>query len=254
LAYGSYAFGMYVLSAKLFGDSVNSKSLRNVSRSTTEASAVTRQTGWKGSKPRVEVKVLPADETGAGAPLPAYADEDGFQKQAPRVKRHDSDSRSDTEDSAPQARLGKREFDSGSAEYSLGDEDKTRKRPSRRRRKTRTQKTETKPEETKPAARPDDAQVSPRATNSDNDRQSDNDTSRRDSSGNNERSDTSNSTSRESSRERDTTRETPKPREKSRRRNASTRPKPRDSSPVPRPEGSRSSGDSAVSSPIPQPE
>src|SRR5690606_3717069 len=90
LAYGSFAFGKYVLSAKLFGDDANSSSLRTVSRSTTEASAVTRQTGWKGTKPRVEVKVLPSSQAGGGANLPTFADEDGFRK-----------SRSDDKDDSP---------------------------------------------------------------------------------------------------------------------------------------------------------
>jgi hypothetical protein len=252
LAYGSYAFGMYVLSAKLFGDGANSKALRNVSRSTTEASAITRQTGWKGTKPRVEVKVLPANESGAGAPLPAYADEDGFQKSAPREERRDSDS--DSENAAPPARLGKREFDSGGVDYSLGDENKTRKRSSRRHRKSRS-----KPEETKPAPKPDETQATPapppaaEESSGDDNGKSSRDNSKSQSNGDSG-SDRAIISNKPSSERESAPRETPKPREKSRRRNNSTRTKTRDASPVPRPEGSRSGGDSATSSPVPQPE
>jgi hypothetical protein len=255
LAYGSYAFGMYVLSAKLFGDGANSKALRNVSRSTTEASAVTRQTGWKGSKPRVEVKVLPADETGGGAPVPAYADEDGFQKQAPREESRDSSSDSDSDNAPPPARLGKREFDSGGAEYSPDDEERPRRRSTHRRRKRRS-----KSEETKPAPKSDDAQASSAQSSDTQERSGDDNQSSRDNSRSQARSQGSSDSGSDRavindkpSRERsDTSRESP--RETTRRRSTSTRPKPRATSPIPRPEGSRSGGDSATISPVPQPE
>jgi hypothetical protein len=256
LAYGSYAFGMYVLSAKLFGDGTNSKALRNVSRSTTEASAVTRQTGWKGSKPRVEVKVLPADETGGGAPVPAYADEDGFQKQAPREERRDSSSDSDSDsssDNAPPARLGKREFDSSGVEYSPDDEDRPRKRSTHRRRKRHSKR-----EETKPAPKPDDAQARSTPAPDAEERSGDDNQSSRDNSRSQGSSDSGSDRAvinNKSSDEREAApRETPRPRETTRRRSTSTRPKPRATSPVPRPEGSRSGGDSATISPVPQPE
>lgn len=67
LAYGSFAFGKYVLSAHLLKDSpVGGASSGR--RSVRSAEAVTRQTEYKGTRPRVEVKVLPAQDDGIGPP------------------------------------------------------------------------------------------------------------------------------------------------------------------------------------------
>ena len=61
LGYGSYAFGRYVLTNKLFGES----SVRSAAAHTDDqAAAVTYHTKWKGDKPRVEVKLLPANGEG----------------------------------------------------------------------------------------------------------------------------------------------------------------------------------------------
>ena len=71
LAYGSYAFGKYVLSAHLLNDApIKSGADEAVKRSTRAAEAVTRQTEYKGSQPKVELKVLPAGADGAGPPPP----------------------------------------------------------------------------------------------------------------------------------------------------------------------------------------
>lgn len=116
LAYGSFAFGKYVLSNKLFGDSGKSSALRTVSRSTSEASAVTRHTNWKGDKPRVEVRVLPNGE------------EDTSGSDA-SVTQAVPDS-SVAGDTSP-GKLGVRRFDDASVEYSLGDESGKRRRRKR---------------------------------------------------------------------------------------------------------------------------
>lgn len=72
LAYGSYAFGKYVLSAHLLNDApVRDNTAAAVQRSTRAAEAVTRKTDYKGSEPRVEMKVLPAENDGSGPPPPA---------------------------------------------------------------------------------------------------------------------------------------------------------------------------------------
>ena len=84
LAYGSFAFGKYILSAKLFGENAKSNSLRETSRSTTEATAVTRQTGWKGTEPRVDVKLLPADGSRGSRELPEFDEDDDSSAPVPR--------------------------------------------------------------------------------------------------------------------------------------------------------------------------
>ena len=71
LAYGSYAFGKYVLSAHLLNESpVSTGAAEAVKRSTRAAEAVTRQTDYGGSRPKVEVKILPAGADGEGPPPP----------------------------------------------------------------------------------------------------------------------------------------------------------------------------------------
>ena len=76
LAYSSYAVGRYALSKYLFGPQVTSGSgsgIQAVSNSTKVAESVTRQTDWKSKTPRVELKVLPAQEAGPGPDLPLAA-------------------------------------------------------------------------------------------------------------------------------------------------------------------------------------
>lgn len=266
LAYGSFAFGKYVLSAKLFGDDANSSSLRTVSRSTTEASAVTRQTGWKGTKPRVEVKVLPAEESGGSASLPAFADEDGFKKPSRSEDREEKEAaprRSQREakpDPTPAARLGKREFDNGSAEYSLGNDNDDEPRRTRRRRRTRKKSDS----ESKPArSESDSARSTVSSTSSENNSNGDSASSsvstssssrERNSDSDSRESTRSESSQRESSRSEGTRSESSRNRESSRPRRERSR-RDTSSSPIPRPEGLNSSGgDSASISPVPQPE
>jgi len=249
LAYGSFAFGKYVLSAKLFGENVKTGSAGAVSRSTTQASAITRQTGWKGAKPRVDVKVLPADQTGAAPDLPAYADEDGFNKK-PRARKADADqptrmatdsSSNDSGSSSADLSLKKsgvkRNVDDGAVEYSLGGENGATRRNKisndnndsnpprrRRRRRNRSARTDnpTRTTSNKPAvARNDGAPV-----------------------GDGRDEDASISVTTDHSPRRET----------SPRRPRRTRERPRrESSPVPRPESSGGS-DSGSISPVPQPE
>ena len=245
LAYGSFAFGKYVLSAKLFGDDVKPSSLRSVSRSTSEASAITRQTGWKGAKPRVEVKVLPAGETASSGDLPAFADEDGFKKQ------RDDDADEDRHETAapeptPRVHLGKREFDDASVEYSLGEDKSERKRKPRRRRRTHTRKSE-KAEQSTSSKTSDSAQVTAQADSSASENRNSDSASSSDSS--------SDSSSREQSSDNDRPRESTRSRERTRTRSEERPRRQRSTSPIPRPEGlSSSGGDSAEISPVPKPE
>lgn len=78
LAYGSYAFGRYVLSTRLFGTSVTPASGSGLAvvppgreRSSRVAAATTRRTELRGGKPHVEVSVLPADDAGPGPEPPS---------------------------------------------------------------------------------------------------------------------------------------------------------------------------------------
>lgn len=68
LAYGSYAFGRYVLSTKLFGQAVvpNNRSRLAVSAAPKVDETVTRQFNLHADKPKVEVEVLPAEDAGPG--------------------------------------------------------------------------------------------------------------------------------------------------------------------------------------------
>ena len=71
LAYGSYAFGKYVLSSHLLNQSPVNDGGSETRRSTRAAEAVTRQTEYNGTTPRVEVKVLPAQDDGVGPAPPS---------------------------------------------------------------------------------------------------------------------------------------------------------------------------------------
>ena len=257
LAYGSFAFGKYVLSAKLFGDDGKSGGPRQLSRSTTEATAITRQTGWKGNKPRVEVKVLPAAETTSNPELPEFSDEDGFDSSSKGIgnnrnsntdkKNRDDDQPSRTssttsnfdisDESGSKSKTPKRNVDDGSPEYSLGDENGKRSsdegRPRRRYRKRVLR-------EKSSSERKSKSSESKRA-------KTDFSTARgevappgdgRESSGSNGDSASSSVSSGSSTRERTTERR---------------RERTRTSSPVPRPESS-GGDDSGSISPVPQPE
>lgn len=73
LGYGSYAFGRYVLSSKLFGSSVL-PSDRSGLVAVTPPTVVTRKTQFKGSEPRVDVQVMDANDAGPGPEPPSMDD------------------------------------------------------------------------------------------------------------------------------------------------------------------------------------
>ena len=243
LAYGSFAFGKYVLSAKLFGEDGKSGGPHQLSRSTTEATAITRQTGWKGNKPRVEVKVLSADQTDSSSELPEFSEEDGFGSNASRSgkKKRDTDQPSRTstttsnfdtsDDSGSKPKAIKRNVDEGSVEYSLGNENAKRNsnnndedRPRRRRHRKRVLR-ERNYSQKKAESFTARGEVAPLGDGPE-------------SSGSNGDNASSSVSSGSSTRERTTERR---------------RERSRTSSPVPRPESS-GGGDSASISPVPQPE
>jgi hypothetical protein len=227
LAYGSFAFGKYVLSNKLFGDTVAGGALRTVSRSTSEASAVTRHTNWKGSKPRVEVRMLPADEAGPAPQTSALADEDNLSTE----RRNNDDSTTSSSSSSENSK--DRHFDDV-----LDDDDSSdvRKAPrSHRRRRHSSEKKATPATTSTPAA--DAAKISTPDTDSGDEEAADS-----------AQSDTSPTKKSATS--------TP-PRLRARRARETS--KPRTESPVPQPENAgtpadKSGGDSAEISPVPQPE
>lgn len=72
LGYGSYAFGRYVLSDKLFGSSVVPSARSGLVVDT--PSTVTRKTQYKGAQPRVEVQVMDAATAGIGPEPPSIDD------------------------------------------------------------------------------------------------------------------------------------------------------------------------------------
>lgn len=255
LAYGSFAFGKYVLSAKLFGDNEKTGALRTVSRSTDASSAVTRQTGWKGSKPRVDVKVLPANQTSLSPDTSEYVDEDSFKSSPSRSKtssKNDEDQPSRTTTRSPSIdspqvstadKPGtiKRNVDDTSVEYSLGSErrkrsDDAESRPRKRRRRSRStrEKVSTNRNRNRETTRTR-TQAAPTRTDS-----APTGDGRESTSSRGDDAATSVTSGNSASRER--VRERP-------RGNTS-------SSPIPRPEssGSSSGGDSASISPVPQPE
>jgi hypothetical protein len=131
LGYGSYAFGRYVLSNKLFGNPAGAGAVRTVSRATGQASAVTHHTDWKGAKPRVEVKVLPSDDNG---PATVVTSEDNTNS-TPDV--------STPSITSGVSKSGKRTFDDAPVEYSLGNEGSEGSRRRRRRRRSSSKTSDT---------------------------------------------------------------------------------------------------------------
>ena len=258
LGYSSYAFGRYVLSNKLFGNPAGG-SVRTVSRATGQASAVTHHTDWKGTKPRVEVKVLPSDESGPTTD----------------VSSNNNDSTPREPNTSPNAGVmknGKRTFDDAPVEYSLGNEgDGNGDRPRRKRRKRRnsdSDRTKNATARVEASAKTNDANTPPGdgATSSiptgEGDQSSisvaaDNDSNNdsvikapRVTSNNSEKSPSAKSSSSEGSKRRS--------RRNRRNRDRNRGDKSRTSSPVPQPESSAPSGDgngdNADISPVPQPE
>lgn len=228
LAYGSFAFGKYILSAKLFGENAKSNSLRETSRSSTEATAITRQTGWKGKEPRVDVKILPSDRSTSSTDLPEFSEDDDSTPSRTARERVKP-----TPTPTPTAKPESRTFDDAAVEYSLGEErrERSRKRHHREReqekegeeRSTRSNSEESKPSRSGEKSNSQASDIIPA-------RRSNNAGSTRGESGNSER-----------------------PRANSGERSRASRQS--SESPVPRPEGSGvPSGDSAEISPVPKPE
>jgi hypothetical protein len=242
LAYGSFAFGKYVLSNKLFGDGTGGGALRTVSRSTTQANAVTHHTDWKGNKPRVEVRMLPADEAGPAPQASALADEDNLS-----TERRSDDDDSTARSTASRAKIKERNLDDAPIEYSLGDDNEGR---SRRRRHRKSKEEKEKPKPTATPAPVDAATIStPGAANGD----------QADSTSSSDAAEPSISSAPPASETRRpaATPSTPR-RARVRTRRARETGKPRVESPVPQPEsagasGAKSGGDSAQISPVPQP-
>jgi hypothetical protein len=133
LAYGSYALGRYVLSTRLFGNTVKPNqetAMDAVARSTRVAGAVTRQVDIKG-KPRVEVKVLPADQAGPGPEPPSISD----LEKAAQGKSYTPSRPSRTRIVTPQTfRAVPRVRDNSGSRYT-SDERAEEERPRRRRRR-----------------------------------------------------------------------------------------------------------------------
>ncbi|MDQ3813846.1 MAG: hypothetical protein M3347_07825 [Armatimonadota bacterium] len=150
LAYGSYAFGRYVLSTRLFGDAVvpTRSGLDKVNRSTQIAASMTRQTKWKGRRPRVELEVLPADSAGPGPVPPAQSalERDALRERAreyaqPEPRRRATTTTSRESSSSSSDRQALRGEEPVSGVYKEGgyeDEDRPRRRRRRRRSSTRT--------------------------------------------------------------------------------------------------------------------
>lgn len=74
LAYGSYGFGRYVLSRALFSNGIkaNAGSVADVDGATRVSGSVAAQS-YKGAQPKANVRVLAAEQDGAG-PMPPSAD------------------------------------------------------------------------------------------------------------------------------------------------------------------------------------
>src|SRR4051812_23698805 len=71
LAFGSYSFGKYVLSNKLFGSAGKPAADAATSRAKV-AHTLTRQATLRGGKPQVEVQILPAQIDGPGPEPPSF--------------------------------------------------------------------------------------------------------------------------------------------------------------------------------------
>jgi hypothetical protein len=263
--------------------------LASVSRSTQAAEAVTRRNTLTGGKPRVEVRVLPADSAGPGPEVPSQeilrrerrksssddaptslSSSDDTNTGTPRGNtgaepRQSASSQNSDEES--RSRLGNRVFDDAELNYSLreGELDEDRPKKRRRRRRRRSSETENRSRSERREAR-SETQGESRGEG----------TSRSESSsGSSDSGEESFSVSpdtgsreaaepiRQERRERSSEE---RPRRRRRRRESSEdsgssrREAPRIESPIPRPERSDSGGgssggsDGGSESPIPQPE
>jgi hypothetical protein len=143
LGYASYAFGLYVLSKKLFGDTIMQKSPDvSAARSAKTIKSVTRKSPDQSGQPRVEVNVLDAREAGPGPEAPSL---DSMERDT-RARDYDtpraqSRQRIVTADSLKTVRRTYRkgnpqEVRDGS---SRSDEERPRRRRRRRRRRVTTE-------------------------------------------------------------------------------------------------------------------
>jgi hypothetical protein len=142
LAYGSYALGRYVLSTRLFGSTLQpgeDTAMDAVARSTRAAGAVTRHVDIKG-KPRVEVKVLPADQAGPGPEPPSISD----LEKAAQKKSYTPSRPSRTRVVTPQSfRAPRIVRDTSGSRYTRDrDDDPEEERPRRRRRRRRSRRSD----------------------------------------------------------------------------------------------------------------
>lgn len=133
LGYGSYAFGRYVLSSKLFGNSVVPSSTSGfVAVSPT---AVTRKTEYQGDSPRVEVQVMDADSAGPG-PAPPSIDDLRRNAEERAASRGPSRAAEPEFQSTPETvvrRSNTRRFEDGVMIGDGSDEERPRRRRKRRR-------------------------------------------------------------------------------------------------------------------------
>lgn len=138
LAFGSYAFGRFVLSNQLFGTASDQQDRLAAGRTQTVAPPVTRQIELKGTRPRVEVEVLPADEADPGPEPPDLR----AMNQRPRVRPTSDPGMEQAQPTpTPDAETGRRtrHLENNPLDFSLGSDDEgTRPRRRRRRRRPTT--------------------------------------------------------------------------------------------------------------------
>lgn len=271
LAYGSYTFGKYVLSTRLFGTSVSPVKGSNfaLNSSSRVDRTVTRRTTLKGQS-RVELEVLPAQEAGPGPEPPSISN----LERETDGKNHAATAPPKTRVITPQnfraPKAYARDDSSSSSSSSSGllrddnrdnnrDNNRDENRPRRRRRRrrsdsSRSQSTTVRAQSVETPSVP--ADVAPDTSSSDNGGNSQSGASSDSSSGGSNASTSADTTtseprrSRRRERARDSSSEGSSTR-RERTRTEAPRRRERSESPVPRPEGGGSSGGE---SPVPQPE
>lgn len=234
LGYASYAFGMFVLSKKLFGDTVLQNSVADASsRSATVTKSVTRKSRDKNAQAGAEVNILDARDAGPGPQAPSL---DTLEREtrardyaAPRAP---SRQRIVTAESlktiAPKN-------DSAISDSTSSNEDRPRKRRRRRHRRTTTETTTNSTTARNDATTTSDSPAPP------------SDASTRDTS-----SSSTSSSSRDSSSSGSS--ERPRRRDSSSDSGNSSRREKRIESPVPGGGAKSDSGSSGGDSPVPVPE
>lgn len=122
LAYGSYAFGRYVLSTKLFAGTItpNPHSVL-AGTSAQRVSGATGRTNYQGGAPRVQIDVLPADAAGPG-PEPPPADVLTHELESGNGTRVASTRRATPPSAKKRGSSGSRAFDKDSGLSALGED------------------------------------------------------------------------------------------------------------------------------------